>query len=221
MLKTYGFETLSGSESHVALTRGAGYWLTCSGNVVAAYAVIRGLQGLVACRAIVRYGISALALTLWPRLNRASYHVLRWPLLALVYTIVSAEFAVYLTLRVAVSGLEAAVATPSHRALRTALSRAPDYASWLGTARALDASRGAALWQADLRSTRYNWPFVKGRSPCGRRLPGSSWCLLQQRATCPSPAQASSHGFAWRAWQATGAQSRRHCDYVRGQTWAV
>jgi len=144
------------------MTRGACYWFTCSGNVVAAYAVIQGLWGLVACRAIVRYGASALALTLWPRLNHASYHVLRWPLLALVYTIVLVEFSLYLALRVAVSGLEAAVATPSHRALRATLSHAPDYASWLATARALDASRGAALWQADLQSTRYNWPFVKG-----------------------------------------------------------
>jgi len=144
------------------VTRGVGYWLTCSGNVAAAYAVVRGLRGLVACRALVRYGASALALTLWPRLNQASYHVLRWPLLALVYTIVLAEFSLYLALRVGVSGLEAAVATPSHRALRATLARAPDYTSWLATARALDASRGAALWQADLLSTRYNWPFVKG-----------------------------------------------------------
>ena len=41
------------------------------------------------------------------------------------------------------------------------IEKADDYAQWLACARALDASRGVALWQADLRSTRYNWPFVR------------------------------------------------------------
>ena len=59
------------------------------------------------------------------------------------------------------AALELAVASPTHRRLRSALRRADDYAQWFACARALDASRGVALWQADLRSTRYNWPFVR------------------------------------------------------------
>ena len=57
---------------------------------------------------------------------------------------------------------EYSVATPRHRELRHALNRAGDYETWLACARALDQSKGVALWQGDLRSTRYNWPFVRG-----------------------------------------------------------
>jgi len=100
-------------------------------------------------------------LTLLPRLNRLSHLVLRWPLLVLVYALVGVELILYFLLRTLVAALELAVASPTHRRLRSALRRADDYAQWLACARALDASRGVALWQADLRSTRYNWPFVR------------------------------------------------------------
>lgn len=72
------------------------------------------------------------------------------------------ELILYVALRVFVRALEMAIATPAHRELRRALGRTEDYSTWLECARALDASKGVALWQADLRSTRYNWPFVRG-----------------------------------------------------------
>ena len=108
-----------------------------------------------------RYGLGVFLLTLPPRLNRLSHLVLRWPLLVLVYALVGVELILYFLLRTLVAALELAVASPTHRRLRSALRRADDYAQWLACARALDASRGVALWQADLRSTRYNWPFVR------------------------------------------------------------
>jgi hypothetical protein len=108
-----------------------------------------------------RYGLGVFLLTLLPRLNRLSHLVLRWPLLVLVYALVGVELILYFLLRTLVAALELAVASPTHRRLRSALRRADDYAQWLACARALDASRGVALWQADLRSTRYNWPFVR------------------------------------------------------------
>ena len=79
----------------------------------------------------------------------------------MVYALVGVELILYFLLRTLVAALELAVASPTHRRLRSALRRADDYAQWLACARALDASRGVALWQADLRSTRYNWPFVR------------------------------------------------------------
>uniref|UniRef100_A0A7S0TAI9 PNPLA domain-containing protein n=1 Tax=Chrysocystis fragilis TaxID=1411660 RepID=A0A7S0TAI9_9STRA len=106
-----------------------------------------------------------------PRFNRFSYQVMRWPLLALMYSIIGVELIVYVALRVFVRAMEMAVATPAHRELRRALRKAENYETWLECARALDASKGVALWQADLRSTRYNWPFVKdaiGRLRAGR-----------------------------------------------------
>ena len=108
-----------------------------------------------------RYGLGVFLLTLLPRLNRLSHLVLRWPLLVLVYALVGVELILYFLLRTLVAALELAVASPTHRRLRSALRRADDYAQWLACARALDASRGVALWQADLRSTRYNWSFVR------------------------------------------------------------
>jgi len=127
-------------------------------NCMAGWALTQILYGAVAQS---RYGFGVFLLTLWPRLNRASYLVLRWPLLVLVYALIGVELLIYGVLRMLVAALELAVASPTHRRLRSALRRADDYASWLECARALDVSRGVALWQADLRSTRYNWPFVR------------------------------------------------------------
>ena len=89
--------------------------------------------------------------------------MLRWPLLVLVYALVGVELILYFLLRTLVAALELAVASPTHDGRRVP-ARADDYAQWLACARALDASRGVALWQADLRSTRYNWPFVRRRA---------------------------------------------------------
>jgi len=135
--------------------RGALYALTYYGNLVAGYGLSRVLWACVnGARGRAGYGLATVALTLLPALNRASYHVLRWPLLVAVYALVAAEFALYLVLRLLVWLLEMAIATPTHRELRAALRAAPDYEAWLASAKALDASRGVALWQADLRSTR-------------------------------------------------------------------
>lgn len=78
------------------------------------------------------------------------------------YSIVAVEMILYVMVRLFVRAMETAIATPAHRELRRAMKSAKDYESWLECARALDASKRTALWQADLRSTRYNWPFVKG-----------------------------------------------------------
>ncbi|KAJ8613417.1 hypothetical protein CTAYLR_002281, partial [Chrysophaeum taylorii] len=160
-----------------AYMRGFLYYATTASNSAVAVAVMAALYRVragwlpwtvCACvpHAIYSCILSprsrSLAVTMVPRFNRFSYHVMRWPLLALVYSIVGLELVLYVALRVVVRAMEMAIATPAHRELRRALAYAPDYASWLDCARALDASKGVALWQADLRSTRYNWPFVKG-----------------------------------------------------------
>ena len=83
-----------------------------------------------------RYGLGVFLLTLLPRLNRLSHLVLRWPLLVLVYALVGVELILYFLLRTLVAALELAVASPTHRRLRSALRRADDYAQWLACARA-------------------------------------------------------------------------------------
>ncbi|KAJ8604499.1 hypothetical protein CTAYLR_000891 [Chrysophaeum taylorii] len=131
-------------------------------NIAVALAV---MATLLRARAgwLTWFSLFVLALTMVPRLNQLSYNVMRWPLLVAVYLSVVVEMVLYVVLRVFVRMLEMAMETRTHRELRHALGRAEDYESWLSCARALDAWTGVALWQADLRSTRYNWPLVKGK----------------------------------------------------------
>jgi len=109
----------------------------------------------------VSWTLVGVGLTMVPRFNRLSYQVLRWPVLVLCYAVICVELMLYLMLRVFLRAMESAVATPKHRELRRKLKFAPDYDAWREIARSLDESKGSALWQADLRSTRYNWPFVQ------------------------------------------------------------
>mmetsp|Transcript_10251 Transcript_10251/g.35546 ORF Transcript_10251/g.35546 Transcript_10251/m.35546 type:complete len:699 (+) Transcript_10251:52-2148(+) len=149
------------ADSDASKPRGRGlYWLTLAANAAAAVAAIALLRRLSAGAAT--WAAAVVCVSLVPRFARASYHVLRWPLLALVYAWLMVEFGAYVLLRLAVRFMEVVVATPRHRALRAALGQARDYGEWHKGAAALDASKGAALWQADLRSTRYNWPFIQG-----------------------------------------------------------
>ena len=136
------------------------YWLTYFGNYAVVYGVARNLWLAASPRAY--YVASTLGFTMWPRFNRVTYHILRWPILVIVYAFVFAELLCYCALRLFVAFAEFAVATPKHRELRHALRHSKDYETWLACARALDSSKGVAVWQSDLRSTRYNWPFVKG-----------------------------------------------------------
>ena len=122
--------------------------------------------GVVAALKRTRLGwlswtLAGLGFTMIPRFNRLSYQVLRWPVLFVTYAVIALELTLYLALRVFLRAMESAVATPKHRELRRKLHMAADYEHWLHSAHKLDASKGSALWQADLRSTRYNWPFVQ------------------------------------------------------------
>ncbi|KAH8057752.1 hypothetical protein JL721_9680 [Aureococcus anophagefferens] len=58
---------------------------------------------------------------MWPRFNRVTYHILRWPILVVVYAFVFVELLFYCALRLFVAFAEFAVATPKHRELRHAL----------------------------------------------------------------------------------------------------
>ncbi|KAH8098536.1 hypothetical protein JL720_1486 [Aureococcus anophagefferens] len=79
---------------------------------------------------------------MWPRFNRVTYHILRWPILVVVYAFVFVELLFYCALRLFVAFAEFAVATPKHRELRHALRHSKDYETWLACARALDSSKG-------------------------------------------------------------------------------
>ena len=135
------------------------YYATTAQNVAFAVGVMSAL-----CRA--RLGwlswiLVGVGITMIPRFNRLSYQVLRWPILVVTYSIIGVELVIYLFLRVFLRAMESAVATPKHRELRRNLRVAPDHESWHESARRLDTSKGSGFWLADLRSTRYNWPFVQ------------------------------------------------------------
>ncbi|KAJ8612702.1 hypothetical protein CTAYLR_008956 [Chrysophaeum taylorii] len=111
----------------------------------------------------VMWTACGLAVTMVPYYNGISYNVLRWPLLLAVCAIVILELWTYAVLRLFVRAVEMAIEDPTRRELRRTLNRAEDYESWLACARALDATAGIASWQADVESTTYNWPFIKGK----------------------------------------------------------
>ena len=128
------------------------YWLTYFGNYAGVYGVARNLWLAASPRAY--YVASTLGFTMWPRFNRVTYHILRWPILVVVYAFVFVELLFYCALRLFVAFAEFAVATPKHRELRHALRATP------GTTRPGSPARA--------RSTRRR-ASPSGRATSGRR----------------------------------------------------
>lgn len=70
-------------------------------------------------------------LTIIPgRLHGYSGRILRWPILGITYTIITAELIVYAIIRLFIRGLETMVATSKHRTLRWQMTQAKSYKEW-------------------------------------------------------------------------------------------
>ena len=85
----------------VPSVKGPMYWVTSVGNSAVALVATRSLFSA----AFQRGGglLLTLGFTMWPRFNRITYHILRWPLLLVVYAFVLLELLLYLALRVFVA----------------------------------------------------------------------------------------------------------------------
>ena len=99
------------------------------------------------------------------RLHTWSGKVLRWPILGLIYLLISIELIVYVAIRLIIRTIEVIVATPKHRALRSKMANASSsYKEWYGYAAELDRSQKRNIWQKttiDETCYHYNWPLIK------------------------------------------------------------
>jgi len=99
------------------------------------------------------------------RLHTWSGKVLRWPILALTYLLIGVEFVVYIAIRLVIRVIEAIVANPKHRALRSKMAElSSSYQEWYEYAAELDKSQKRNEWQnstSDETSYQYNWILIR------------------------------------------------------------
>ena len=98
------------------------------------------------------------------RLHTAAGKILRWPILALTYALISVELVVYVVIRLAIRLAESIIARPKHRSLRRKMAQAKTYEEWYQYAAALDISQKRDKWQRetnDNTSFQYNWVFIR------------------------------------------------------------
>ncbi|GAA6019369.1 hypothetical protein JCM10207_001274 [Rhodosporidiobolus poonsookiae] len=91
-----------------------------------------------------------------------AYHVSRWPLLLLIFTIIFLEFICYLVVRQMVNVIEFFSSWRGERGrLRLALRNAKTYEEWKTHALALDAHLGLNDWKRSPSSSYYDAPLVR------------------------------------------------------------
>lgn len=98
------------------------------------------------------------------RLHSWSGRILRWPILALTYLLISVELVVYIVIRLVIRVAEMLFAKPKHRTLRRQMTQASSYEEWYSYAAALDLSQKRDKWQRtvdDASSYQYNWPLIR------------------------------------------------------------
>jgi uncharacterized membrane protein len=98
------------------------------------------------------------------RLHSWSAKILRWPVLALTYLLISVELVVYIMIRLGIRIVEYFFQTPKHRQLRRKMASAKTYEEWYSYAAALDISQKRDVWQKtvdDEDAFQYNWPLIR------------------------------------------------------------
>jgi hypothetical protein len=97
------------------------------------------------------------------RLHGISARILRWPLLGLVYFLISVELLVYIVIRIGIGCAEYIIARPKHRRLRRLMHASKSYEEWHEYAAQLDKSQKRDKWlqqMDDHTSYEYNWGFI-------------------------------------------------------------
>ncbi|GAA5832997.1 hypothetical protein JCM3766R1_000390 [Sporobolomyces carnicolor] len=91
-----------------------------------------------------------------------AYHLSRWPLLGLIFTIIFLEFLAYLVVRQIVNIIEFCSAWRGERGkLRVALRNAKTFDEWKSRALALDAHLGLTHWKQSPPNAYYDAPLVR------------------------------------------------------------
>ena len=174
----------SSSSSSATSSSGFGFgWVTWCSHLASEWPLLDWKMGLFVWRTLGGGLLLALALlSIVPgALHGWSGKVLRWPILAVTYLIITVELAVYVCIRCIIRIAEWAIAHPNHRQLRRAMAQAQSYEEWYTHATTLDQSQKRNVWLHDhceeqpdsSRSScsnnqhhqepthNYNWRFVK------------------------------------------------------------
>lgn len=98
------------------------------------------------------------------RLHGWTGRLLRWPILGMVYMLISVELVMYTLIRLAIRMAEWVFANAKHRKWRKNMAMATSYEEWYSIAKKLDRSQGRDTWQStvnDDTAYKYSWPFVQ------------------------------------------------------------
>ncbi|KAG9104474.1 hypothetical protein FRC06_002130 [Ceratobasidium sp. 370] len=100
--------------------------------------------------------------TLPPRHRELLYHVVRWPLLGLLFLVIFLEFYAYVWIRQCVNALEWLLAWRGKKGkLRANLRQARTYEQWKDAARVMDDYLGFNEWKQEDEDAYYDWTLVK------------------------------------------------------------
>ncbi|KAG9048285.1 hypothetical protein FS837_000348 [Tulasnella sp. UAMH 9824] len=89
------------------------------------------------------------------------YHILRWPLLALIFSVIYAEFGLYVFIRQCVNMFEWLVGRGKKGVLRRKLRVARTYEEWKETAKELDEYLGYNEWKKEPEDPFYDYNLIK------------------------------------------------------------
>mmetsp|Transcript_12893 Transcript_12893/g.19267 ORF Transcript_12893/g.19267 Transcript_12893/m.19267 type:complete len:919 (+) Transcript_12893:140-2896(+) len=98
------------------------------------------------------------------RLHGWTGRLLRWPILGMVYMLISVELVMYTIIRLAIRTAEWVFASAKHRQWRKNMAMATSYEEWYSFAKKLDRSQGRDTWQSNVNDDtayKYSWPFVQ------------------------------------------------------------
>ncbi|KAH7343803.1 acyl transferase/acyl hydrolase/lysophospholipase [Rhizoctonia solani] len=97
-----------------------------------------------------------------PRRRELLYHIVRWPLLGLLFLVIFFEFYAYVWIRQCVNALEWLLAWRGKKGkLRANLRQARTYEEWKEAARVMDEYLGFEEWKQDDEDPYYDWTLVK------------------------------------------------------------
>ncbi|KAJ1308648.1 hypothetical protein OPQ81_004342 [Rhizoctonia solani] len=97
-----------------------------------------------------------------PRRRELLYHIVRWPLLGLLFLVIFFEFYAYVWIRQCVNALEWLLAWRGKKGkLRANLRQARTYDEWKAAARVMDEYLGFEAWKQDDEDPYYDWTLVK------------------------------------------------------------
>ncbi|KAG8766840.1 hypothetical protein FRC12_006623 [Ceratobasidium sp. 428] len=100
--------------------------------------------------------------TLAPRQRELLYHIVRWPLLGLLFLVIFLEFYAYVWIRQCVNALEWLLAWRGKKGkLRANLRQAGTYEQWKEAARVMDDYLGFNEWKQEDEDAYYDWTLVK------------------------------------------------------------